>query len=88
MNWKAFEHGWFPVSSLSPYSGIFPEPIRRKRFLNESFALSSSAADTIGAKHSLVLWFDAAILIYITFPLNIIFVLRETLLIMIKTVLF
>lgn len=55
MNWKAFEHGWFPVSSLSLYPGISPEPSSKKRFLHESFTLSNSAADTISARHPLVL---------------------------------
>lgn len=55
MNWEAFEHGWFPVSSLSLYPGIPPEPSSKKRFLHESFTLSNSAADTISARHPLVL---------------------------------
>lgn len=61
--------------------------IRKKRFLNESLALSSSAAQIVSARHSVVLRFGAVTLTYLRPALKTT-LSRETLPILIKPVLF
>lgn len=61
--------------------------IRENRFLSESLALSSSAAQIVSARHSVVLWFNAVTPTYMRPALKTI-LSRETLPIMIKPVLF